>query len=91
MKSTINIIGSRIRKIRDEKGFTQEQIAAKCQVLGFDLTRGTLAKIESGVRGVSDHEIPFIARALDTPIEALFPGDLVVIHREPRYKGSAKK
>lgn len=88
MKSALNIIGSNIRKIRAYKGLTQEQVAVKCQVLGFDLTRGTLAKIESGVRSVSDHEIPYLARALEANIEDLFPTELIPVHREPRFKGS---
>ena len=90
MKTAINVVGSRIRKIRDQKGLSQEQMAAKCQILGFDLTRGTLAKIESGIRGVADHEIPFLARVLDTSIESLFPPAPVAIHRKPRFKGGRK-
>jgi len=90
MKSVINIVGPRIRKIRDEKGLSQQQVAIRCQVLGLDLTRGALAKIESGIRGVSDHELPFLAKALDTPLESLFPMQPKMIQRKPRYKPKAK-
>ena len=80
----LNILGPKIRSVRKEGGLTQDQVAAKCQVLGFDLTRGTLAKIESQVRAISDHEIPFLAKALDCSIESLFPKKLQPLSRTPR-------
>ena len=80
----LNVIGPQLRRRREEIGMTQEQLAAKCQVLGFDLTRGTLAKIESRVRSVSDHEIPFLAKALGVPMELLFPKKLETLHRKAR-------
>jgi transcriptional regulator with XRE-family HTH domain len=92
MPAPLNVIGPIVRKLRDEKGMTQEQIAAKCQIKGFDLTRGTLAKIESQVRAVSDHEIPFLAAALDVGVEALFPQKLAALARKARNpKGTSKR
>jgi transcriptional regulator with XRE-family HTH domain len=87
----LNVIGPQLRRRREELGLTQEHLAAKCQVLGFDLTRGTLAKIESRVRSVSDHEIPFLARALNTPVETLFPKKLQSLHRKPRNPGGTRR
>jgi transcriptional regulator with XRE-family HTH domain len=88
----LNIIGQRIRELREENHLTQDQVAAKCQVLGFDLTRGTLAKIESRVRAVSDHEIPFLAKALNVGIEVLFPKKLQPLARKPRNpRGTSRK
>ena len=39
-------------------------LAAKCGVLGWDISRGTLAKIESQVRCVTDKELVVLAKAL---------------------------
>lgn len=83
-KTTLNIIGPKIRELREMRGLTQEQFAAKCQILGFDLTRSTLAKIESSVRAVSDHEIPFLAKVLSVGIESLFPKKLIPLARKQR-------
>ena len=88
---TLNIIGPKLRELREKHGFTQDQVAAKCQVLGFDLTRGTLAKIESRVRAVSDHEIPFLAEALECSIDALFPKKLQPLPRKPRNPGGTRR
>jgi transcriptional regulator with XRE-family HTH domain len=87
-KIHLNVIGQKCREIREALGLTQDQVAAKCQVLGLDITRGTLAKIESRVRAVSDHEIPFLAKALDTPLQTLFPAKLRPLKRKPRNPGT---
>ena len=43
----LNVIGPGLQRQREQIGWTQNQVAVKCQVLGFDVTRGTLAKIEA--------------------------------------------
>ena len=70
---------------------TQEQVAARCQVRGFDLTRGTVAKIESQVRAVSDHEIPFLAIGVDVDIQELFPTVPKNLTRKPRNPKGTKR
>lgn len=87
----LNILGPKLRQVREERGWTQDQVAAKCQVLGFDLTRGTLAKIESRVRAVSDHEIPYLAKVLRCSIESLFPKRLEQIIRKPRNPSGTRR
>ena len=87
----LNVIGPRLRASRELCGLTQDQVAAKCQVLGLDLTRGTLAKIESQVRAVSDHEIPFLAKAVGVSIEELFPDKLQPLSRKPRNPGGTRR
>lgn len=68
-----NYVGAVIRKIRNEKNLTQGMLAARCGVAGYEISRGTLAKIEAGIRGVPDIELFVIAEALGVKIEDLFP------------------
>ncbi|WEM40997.1 helix-turn-helix transcriptional regulator [Photobacterium sp. DA100] len=68
----MNIVGRKVREIRMQKGLTQEQLAAKCGVIGFDISRGTLAKIESATRQVLDIEVQQLAKALDVSESDLF-------------------
>ena len=68
----MNIIGKNVRHIREKKGWTQEQLAAKCNLIDWEISRGTLAKIESNVRGVTDIEVNYFALAFDIEIETLF-------------------
>ncbi len=45
-------IGSNVRILRENAGFTQDLLAAKLQLRGCDITRSAVAKIEVGqVRG----------------------------------------
>jgi len=69
-----NVVGPQIRKLRDKQGLTQEMFAAKCSVMGFELTRVTLAKIETQLRCVSDSELWTLAKALKVELKELYPG-----------------
>ena len=42
------MLGQNIRRIRTERGLTQEQTVAKLQVLGSPLSRSTFSLIEMG-------------------------------------------
>ncbi len=72
-KKIKNIIGPQLRKLRYQHEMTQECFAARCGVLGWDISRGTLSKIEAQLRCVSDSELRVLARALQIKIESLYP------------------
>ncbi|WP_350545230.1 MULTISPECIES: helix-turn-helix transcriptional regulator [unclassified Pseudoalteromonas] len=63
-----------MRTIRENKGWTQEQLAAKCNLIDWEISRSTLAKIESNVRGVTDIEVSYFSLVLDVEIAILFSG-----------------
>lgn len=67
-----NITGSQIRHFRLRHNLTQEQLAVQLQVRGFSHTRNTIAKIESGLRRITDIELQAVASALDVPVAYLF-------------------
>ena len=73
--ATQNITGPQVRKLRNKKGFSQEKLAARCNVYGWDLSRGTLSKIESGLRRVNDAELMILAIALKCELKDLYPDD----------------
>jgi transcriptional regulator with XRE-family HTH domain len=51
------LIGARLRELREGAGLTQEEIAAQARVLGFaDWARGTVSMIEGGRRRVTLEE-----------------------------------
>ena len=68
-----NITGRQVAKARTAKGLSQDQLAGKCQRAGLDISRGTLAKIEAGIRCVSDQEALLLAQALGVGVSELFP------------------
>ncbi|MDR0901688.1 MAG: helix-turn-helix domain-containing protein [Opitutaceae bacterium] len=71
-----NIVGRQVGSIRSNLGLTQEMLAARCGVSGWDISRGTLAKIEAGVRCVTDREAAALALALKVPLHALYPENI---------------
>lgn len=68
----MNIIGKNVKAIREGKGWTQDQLVAKCNLLSWKLSRSTLAKIESQVRRVIDQEVLYLSQALNCEIQDLF-------------------
>ena len=62
-----------MRKFRSQKELSQPALAARCQRMGWDLSRDTLAKIELQSRWVSDFETVFLAQALSVPVQSLLP------------------
>ena len=66
-------VGQKVRRLREAGGLTQEQLAARLQVRGCDLTRSALAKIEAGQRHVYAFELRQLREALGTTYEELLP------------------
>lgn len=65
-------IGNNIRIIREKHGITQEQLAAKLQVNGCDITRSAVAKIEVGQRHLYPDEIFLIKHILNVSYDEIF-------------------
>ena len=65
-------IGANIRRLRMERGLTQDQVSAKLQVRGCDVTRSALAKIEVGQRHVYVDELKALREIFDVSYEELF-------------------
>jgi transcriptional regulator with XRE-family HTH domain len=68
----MNIVGPAVKEIREEKGLTQEVLAARCNLLGWDISRSTLAKIEVRLRRVKDTEAIILTQALKVNISRLY-------------------
>lgn len=64
--------GQNIRRLRESRHMTQEQLAAKLQLNGCDITRSALAKIEVGQRHVYPDEIRLLKELLGASFEELF-------------------
>lgn len=68
-----NIVGPQVRNLRYQQGISQEMLAARCARYGWDISRGTLSKIEAQVRCVIDSELVILADALGVKLDQLFP------------------
>lgn len=74
-KSIENQIGINIRHIRENQNMTQDELAAKLQILGCDITRSAIAKIEVGQRHLYPDEILLIKEILQTDFDKIFYGE----------------
>jgi transcriptional regulator with XRE-family HTH domain len=59
-----NIIGPQLRKLRNEKGMSQQTLAELLQRKGWDVSRGMIARIEGQVRWISDFVLLFLSDVL---------------------------
>ncbi|MBQ7386896.1 MAG: helix-turn-helix transcriptional regulator [Clostridia bacterium] len=65
-------IGNNIRKLREKAGLTQEQVAARLQINGCDITRSAVAKIEVGQRHLYPDEIIILKEILSSTYDEIF-------------------
>lgn len=68
-----NIVGKKVQEARKKfkPPLSQEELSARLESDGWKISRGTLAKIESGIREVTDVEIMLLAKALKVSPETL--------------------
>ena len=65
-------IGKFIAACRKEKNMTQEQLSAKLQTRGCDITRSALAKIEVGQRHLYPDEVYHLKNILKVSYDKIF-------------------
>ena len=71
-----NVVGKQVQKRRYELALTQEAFAAKCQLHGLDISRGTLSQIEARLRRVADSELFRLSVVLNVATDDLFPSEM---------------
>lgn len=69
-------VGNNIRILREKKNLTQEQVAARLQINGCDITRSAVAKIEVGQRHLYPDEIILLKKILNVEYSEIFDVDL---------------
>jgi len=70
-----NVCGPSVARIRNQHGWSQSELAAKCQLIGWDISRDIIARIEGRVRWVGDYELAFLARVLGVSMVDLMPSE----------------
>ena len=73
MEAPRNMVGPQVMRIRDSRKLSQNDLATVCQLAGWDVSRGVIARIEGGVRWVADWEVLELAKALKVSVPDLYP------------------
>ena len=68
-----NICGRKIADFRKELKLSQKKLADKLQLIGLDVDKNAIQRMESGQRFITDIELIYLARALKKDISDLFP------------------
>jgi len=65
-----------VRKCRTRKCWTQNQLALKLQLLGWDTSRESVTRLENQSRRITDLELFVLAKILGVNADDLFPRNL---------------
>ncbi len=65
-------IGANIRRIRKEKKIKQVEMIRDLQLIGINITREALVKIERGIQHIYASQLKAIKDVLDTTYDELF-------------------
>ena len=69
-----NICGRRVAHFRQELGKSQRELADALQLLGLDVDKNAIQRIEAGKRFVTDIELPYLAKAQKVTHQDLLEG-----------------
>ena len=72
----LNIVGFKIKDYRKKLGFSQSELSAKLQLVGIDIPKNSLQRLESGKRIVKDYELAALSKILKVSIDSLL-GDFI--------------
>ncbi len=89
-KAGLNLVGLQVRKWRGNQGWSQEMMASKLQLQGWSISRHSLAKLELGLRRVSDCELFFVAKVLRIDLRDLFPRQMPLKQIGPAFQSGKR-
>lgn len=68
----LNVAGHHVRELRMKRGLSQEQLAAKLQLMGYSIGQKAISRMETGDRVVTDYELLLLAQVLNvSPLQLL--------------------
>lgn len=67
-----NLIGSNVKKYRIERKLSQQGLAERLETYAVYICRGSISRIETHTRTVTDFELQALSKALNVSMEALF-------------------
>ena len=69
-----NLIGSRLKALREREHLSQRDLAHQLQLIGMDMDKNVITRIETNKRYVTDLELRAIARIFNVTYEYLLDG-----------------
>lgn len=67
----LNVIGTTVKKIRQERGWSLTQLSDQLMFLGFDIPKSSIDNIEKGKRIVKEYEFYALCKVFDISMEEM--------------------
>ena len=67
----LNVIGPVIRTYREQANLSQADVSAKLTLLGIDVPKNSVQRLESGDRIIKDYELAAISKILNVSTDTL--------------------
>ena len=71
-----NVCGKNVAIMRKKLNISQRELAERMQMMGYDLDKNAIQRIESGQRFVTDIEVQALAKVFDVELPTLFDENL---------------
>lgn len=68
----LNIVGENVKKARKGAKMSQQELADKLETIAVYICRGSISRIESGERTVTDIELAGLSKVLGVSIQYFF-------------------
>ena len=69
-----NLISNRLKELREMHGMSQRDLASALQLLGVDMDKNVITRIETNKRYVTDIELKALCEVFDVTYEELIDG-----------------
>jgi transcriptional regulator with XRE-family HTH domain len=89
-KIALNVVGPQVQQFRVGKGWTQAKLAEKLQLLGWNVSLGSVGKLEAQLRRVPDCELLFLAKVLGVGVGDLLPKRFAYKHLGPQFQSGKR-
>lgn len=70
-----NLIGGRLKVLRGEAGLSQRELAHRLQLMGMDMDKNVITRIETNKRYVTDLELRALTRLFGVSYQYLIDGE----------------
>ena len=67
----LNVIGPQIRKYREQSNLSQSELSNKLLLIGIDIPKNSIQRLECGDRIIKDYELAGISKVLSISIDEL--------------------
>ena len=90
-KNKLNVIGKQIKNCRKENNLTIQELSDKLMLIGIDIPKNSLQRLENGNRIIKDYELAGISKILNVSVDLLlkdfkFDNDIIILFDNSKEK-----